>query len=171
MTESALETSPVAAPVPTDHTGIVAHDPSGVTPLPTGDFAPAAEPAEPELTEEQKNEKAFYEALDAWQKRFDPEWEHERIEFHGDYLAIYVPSPGALTAVSLGSGKYVGDQTRTDLVGKFMLLHLGPESYGQYMTRMMNPAEKDYGDNAFGDFITRLGEMAAAAAEASTDLD
>lgn len=32
-------------PAPADHTGVTENDPSGVTPLPTGDFAPADEPA------------------------------------------------------------------------------------------------------------------------------
>lgn len=31
-------------PEPADHTGVTENDPSGVTPMPTGDFAPANEP-------------------------------------------------------------------------------------------------------------------------------
>lgn len=33
------------APEPADHTGVTENDPSGVTPLATGDFAPATDPS------------------------------------------------------------------------------------------------------------------------------
>ncbi|ORA38114.1 hypothetical protein BST13_05825 [Mycobacterium aquaticum] len=44
------------APEPADHTGVTESDPSGVTPLPTGDFAPVTEPSidEPAAEDEPK---------------------------------------------------------------------------------------------------------------------
>lgn len=172
MTESALETTPAAAPVadvPRDHTGVAINDPSGVSPLPTGDFAPDPEPVEVELTDEQKAQEAWLIAEAEWRVRFDAGWEHERVDFHGDYLAAHTPSAAALTAVSLGTGKYIADQTRSDIVGKFLQLHLAPESYGQFLTRMMDPNEKDYGDNAFGDLVTALSAPAADEIAAAAD--
>lgn len=176
MTESALETTPVPAPavdVPSDHTGVAVNDPIGVDPLPTGDFAPAGElvdpEPEPELTDEQKAQDAWLIAEAEWRTRFDAGWEHERVDFHGDYLACHTPSPAALTAVSLGSGKYIADQTRADVVGKFIQLHLAPESYGQFLTRMMNPLEKAYGGNAFGDLVAALSEATTEQIAAQAD--
>lgn len=58
----AVTTTPEAAPA--DHTGVTASDPSGVTPLPTGDFAPAEVPQHP-------NETAQHEAPLADEQRAD----------------------------------------------------------------------------------------------------
>lgn len=45
------EPQPAAAP-PADHTGVTEDDPSGVTPLPTGDFAPVDDNADEESAAE-----------------------------------------------------------------------------------------------------------------------
>lgn len=50
--------------VPADHTGVTENDPSGVSPLPTGDFAPATEPTT-ELTPLQQSFVEEHQALAA----------------------------------------------------------------------------------------------------------
>ena len=167
MSETALEpTSPSAA----DPLAAPASVDPATTPSSDAPTDPQlAEPVELELTDEQKKLHEFYTALDAWRNRFDPDWEYERVDFHGDYLAARKPTAAALTAVSLGTGKYIADQSRADFVGKFIELHLAPESYGQFLTRMMNPNEKDYGDNAFGDLVKALSEETADELVASAD--
>ena len=173
MTDSALETT-----APSDTDSVPAPAPVDTATAPSVDDSTADKSdvevlfipdAEPELTDEQKALKAYLDAEKAWQTRFDPDWAHERVDFHGDYLAARKPTAAALTAVSLGTGKYIADQTRADFVGKFIELHLAPESYGQFLTRMMNPNEKDYGDNAFGDLVKALSEETADELVASAD--
>jgi hypothetical protein len=91
--------------------------------------APAAPPAE------EQDDDLF--VLDAG-------WEHQRLSFAGDELAVRTPTTQALTGYSLASSKYVPNDTRNDMTSLFIISHLGPESYGRVISRMMDGDDSEY---------------------------
>jgi hypothetical protein len=80
----------------------------------------------------------------------DPEWEHQRISFAGDDLAVRAPTTQALTGFSLASSKYVDNQIRNDMTGLFIVEHIGPESYGRVMQRLMDGDDPAYTTDTVG---------------------
>ncbi len=157
MTDSALETTALPAPdsVPAPAPVDPATAPSSDSPT----DPQLAEPAETELTDEQKNLKSFYEALDAWKTRFDKDWKYDRYEFHGDLLAVRIPKQGALLAVSMAGAKYGSDDQGLSAMNQFCNMHIGPESRQRVRDRMMNPDDEAYGDSPMGDLFTALGKL------------
>jgi hypothetical protein len=121
-----------------------------------------AEQAEGQLTEEEVKLKAFYDAETAWKTRFDEDWEHERFEYKGDYLAVRKPQMQALAAFQLSSSRFIDDERRNDVVGLFIDQHIGRESYDHMTWRLMNPDDPDYTTSSISDVIGGLVEMAVA---------
>lgn len=182
MTESALDTTaptatdPVAAPAAVDPattppslapTSADAPEQLGtpVVVAPDGstqtlrEFVGVDEPAEPELTGEEKATKEWLDAETAWKTAFDKDWKYERYEFHGDLLAVRIPKQGALLAVSMGGAKYGPEDRGLGAMNQFCNLHLGPESFARVTERMMNPDDTAYGDTPLGDLFQALGKL------------
>lgn len=157
MTESALDTTAPSAPDSVEAPAAV--DPATAPSSDATTDPQLAEPAEPELTGEQKATKAWLDAETAWKTRFDKDWKHERYEFHGDLLAVRIPKQGALLAVSMAGAKYGSDDQGLSAMNQFCNLHLGPESHQRVMDRMMHPDETAYGDTPMGDLFTALGKL------------
>jgi hypothetical protein len=86
----------------------------------------------------------------------DPGWEHQRITFAGDDLAVRTPTTQALTAYSLSSSKYVGNAVKNDMTGLFISSHLGPESYGRVISRMMDGDDPDYTPDSVGELMREI---------------
>ena len=84
----------------------------------------------------------------------DPGWEYAYVEYMGDKLAVRAPTPQALTGFSLASSKYVSNNVKNDMTGLFIVEHLGPDSYGRMMQRLMDPDDSQYTTETVG-FIMR----------------
>lgn len=80
----------------------------------------------------------------------DPDWEHDRITFAHDDLAVRAPTSQALAGFSLASSKYVDASIRNDMTGLFIVEHLGPDSYGRVMRRLMDGDDPDYDAETIG---------------------
>jgi hypothetical protein len=94
---------------------------------------------------------------------FDPGWEHQRITFAGDELAVRAPTTQALTGYSLASSKYVPNEVRNDMTGLFIVTHLGPESYGRVIARMMDGDDSEYTVDTVGTLMREIVLLATAA--------
>lgn len=142
MSESALETTPVPA-VDTEGLGF-----------------PGPEPAEDPI-EAAKREtlKKWLDAETAWKTAFDADWPHQRVEFHGDYLAVRTPKQGALLAVTLAGAKYGSADGGLGHINRFLHLHLGPESHVRVEDRMMDPDETSYSSHPLNDLFHALSEL------------
>lgn len=81
-------------------------------------------------------------------EELDPGWEHERIEYMGDNLAVQMPRMNALTAVQMSGGKYIDQEIKNDVTSYFMYAHLGPKSYDRVMHRLISPNDVEYPENA-----------------------
>jgi hypothetical protein len=86
----------------------------------------------------------------------DPGWEHERLEFAGDRLAVRAPTQQALAGFSLASSKYVPSDVKNDMTGLFISEHLGPESYGRIMQRLMDGDDPDYTTDTIGTIMREI---------------
>lgn len=95
---------------------------------------------------------------------FDAGWEHQRIRFAGDDLAVRAPTTQALTGYSLASSKYIANEIRNDMTGLFISSHVGPESYGRVMTRMMDGDDAEYTVDTVGELMREIVFLATAAA-------
>lgn len=80
----------------------------------------------------------------------DADWDHERIEFRGDDLAIRKPTRQAVSGLSTALTKYVPVTVQNDMVGLFIARHLAADSYGHVMSRMMNPDDTEYTADTVG---------------------
>ncbi|WP_255800859.1 hypothetical protein [Mycobacteroides abscessus] len=100
-------------------------------------------------------------------------WEHDFLEFGGDKLEIRVPTPQAMSALSMGMGKYVPAKMKNDLSGLFLAYHLSPESYEHMYSRLMNPNDTGCNANTIGELIgailTTGVERFEAASKAAED--
>lgn len=83
-------------------------------------------------------------------EELDAGWEHQRLEFAGDLLAVRAPTQQALAGFSLASSKYVPNEVKNDMTGLFIVEHLGPESYGRVMRRLMDGDDPDYTSESVG---------------------
>jgi len=99
----------------------------------------------------------------------DEGWEHERMEFRGDDLAIRKPKKSAVAGVLLVSSKHVRMDVQNDTIGLFIARHLGPISYGHVMSRMMNPDDDDYTDDTVMTLINQLMNLAGEDEEKDGD--
>jgi hypothetical protein len=86
----------------------------------------------------------------------DPDWEHERLEFYGDDLAVRVPTQQALAGFSLASSKYVPSDVKNDMTGLFLTEHLGPQTYGRIMQRLMDGDDPDYTVETIGQMMREI---------------
>lgn len=86
----------------------------------------------------------------------DAGWEHQRLRFAGDDLAVRAPTTQALTGYSLASSKYVPNDVRNDMTGLFIVAHLGPESYGRVITRMMDGDDEEYTADTVGQLMREI---------------
>lgn len=93
----------------------------------------------------------------------DAEWPHERLDFMGDKLAVRAPSPQALTGFSLASSKYVSNEIKNDMTGLFIAEHLGPETYGRVMRRLMDGDDPDYTTDTVGILMRDVVMLTTAA--------
>jgi hypothetical protein len=99
----------------------------------------------------------------------DDGWEHERLEFRGDDLAVRKPTKAALSGVVLVSSKYVSMQTQNDVIGLFIARHVGPGSYGHVMSRMMDPDDSDYTDDTVMVLMNQIMNLGRQDAEKADD--
>lgn len=99
----------------------------------------------------------------------DEGWQHERLEFRGDQLAVRRPKKSALGAVVLVSSKYVAMDVQNDTIGLFMARHLGPVSYGHVMNRMLNPDDADYTDDTVMVLLNKIMELGGDEPEKDAD--
>lgn len=130
--------------------------PASKTPKSTPAAVPAAEPAPEETTATSGNQ-------------LDPDWPHERLEFLGDDLAVRVPTQQALAGFSLASSKYVPTEIKNDMTGLFISEHLGPDTYGRLMTRLMDPDDPDYTVETIGQIMREIVMLSVNAQEEATD--
>lgn len=84
------------------------------------------------------------------------QWAHEFMEFGGDKLEIRVPTPQAMSALSLGMGKYVPAKMKNEISGLFIARHLSPDTYEHVYSRLMNPDDTGYNANSIGELIGAL---------------
>lgn len=83
-------------------------------------------------------------------------WAHEFLEFGGDTLEIRVPTPQAMSALSLGMGKYVPAKMKNEISGLFIARHLSEDTYEHVYSRLMNPDDTGYNANTIGELIGAL---------------
>jgi hypothetical protein len=102
-------------------------------------------------------------------EELDPGWTHERIEFLGDRLAVRRPTPQALAGFSLSSSKYVATEVKNDMTGLFIVQHIGPQSYGHVMQRLMNPDDTDYTVETIGALMRAVVQLRIDVALAEVD--
>lgn len=81
------------------------------------------------------------------------QWEHDWLEFKGDKLGIRAPAPQAMSALSIGLGKFVPPRTQNDVAGLFIARHLSPDSYEHVYSRLMDPDDTEYDSNTIGELI------------------
>lgn len=122
------------------------------------------EPAEPvEVVAPKSKRKASAQVAKVEEKEPEPVavvlddgWEHERIEFHGDQLAIRKPTRQALSGFTMGVSKYVPVEVQNNIIGLFIAKHIAPESYGHVMWRMMDPDDTEYTDDTVGVLVREI---------------
>ena len=124
-----------AAPAETVEQSVAAPEPGAAEP-PAGDALPAVRPG----TDLAKTSQ----------------WAHEFMEFGGDTLEIRVPTPQAMSALSLGMGKYVPAKMKNEISGLFIARHLSPDTYEHVYSRLMNPDDAGYNANSIGELIGAL---------------
>lgn len=123
------------------------------------------EETEPEVPAEKSDIEKWLDAekeyLQAKRDRtVEPNWEYDTIEYEGDTLGIRIPSQGALTAFTLGTGEFTPDVTRQSMTSMFVQNHLSPRSYGHVFRRMMTPGDA-FDDSKLGGLMRVLVEKAS----------
>lgn len=93
----------------------------------------------------------------------DPGWEHQRISFAGDDLAVRAPTQQALAGFSLASSKYVSTEVKNDMTGLFIVEHIAPESYGRVMQRLMDADDPDYDTETLGQLMREIVTLTTSA--------
>lgn len=93
----------------------------------------------------------------------DPGWEHDRLELFGDNLAVRAPTQQALAGFSLSSSKYVPAEVKNDMTGLFIVEHLGPDSYGRIMQRLMNGDDENYTTETIGLIMRAIVDLTVSA--------
>jgi hypothetical protein len=134
--------------------------PAAVEPEPVAEAEPEVDPAETDLGRWLAAETEYKQ----WKRdqTVEPDWAHETIEYMGDTLGIRVPSQGALTAFTLGTGEFTPDLTRQSMTSMFVQNHLSPRSYGHVFRRMMTPGDS-FDDNALGGLMRVMVEESSKA--------
>lgn len=126
-----------AAPAPADTVEQPVEAPgSGAVEPPVGDTLPAVRPS----TDLAKPNQ----------------WAHEFMDFGGENLEIRVPTPQAMSALSLGMGKYVPAKMKNEISGLFIARHLSPDTYEHVYSRLMDPDDTGYNANSIGELIGAL---------------
>lgn len=92
-------------------------------------------------------------------------WPHEVMDFNGDKIGIRVPTPQAMSALSMGMGKYVPNKVKNDITGLFIARHLSPESYEHVYSRLMDPDDDGYNANTIGEIMGAILEAGVKAFE------
>lgn len=110
-------------------------------------------PAPADTTETPTENLPAASVPDVVEYELDPGWTHERIDFAGDSLAVRAPTQQALAGFSLASSKYVSNEVKNDMTGLFVVEHLGPESYGRMMQRLMDGDDPDYTPETIGELM------------------
>lgn len=122
-------------------------------PAPTPEPVPTpAEPA-PEPAVEADSLPAVQESTDVAP---EDDWPHDWLEFKGDTLAVRVPTPQAMAALSQGLGKFIPPQEQNDISGLFIARHLSPQAYARVFSRLMDPDDADYDPNTIGELVGAL---------------
>lgn len=147
---------------PRDHATEVMTSPS---PEPPTEEPPAEES---DLERWLAAEKAYLQAKR--DRTVEPDWEFETIEYDGDTLGIQIPSQGALTAFTLGTGEFTPDLTRQSITSMFVQNHLSPRSYGHIFRRMMTPGDT-FDDAKLGGLMRVLVERASEQILAERDTE
>ncbi|MBV9919265.1 MAG: hypothetical protein JOY78_00200 [Pseudonocardia sp.] len=102
-------------------------------------------------------------------EELDADWPYERLDFAGDRLAIRKPTMQALSGFSLASSKYVSMDVKNDITGLFISQHMGPESYGRMMMRLMDGDDPDYTTETVGEIMKAIVQASLADKADKTD--
>jgi hypothetical protein len=116
------------------------------SPAASNDFTDLVEPADKNAAPSETPEEHV----------LDRDWPHQRLEFLGDNLAVRIPTQQALAGFSLASSKYVPNQVKNDMTGLFLTEHIGPESYGRVMQRLMDGDDPDYTTESIGAMMREI---------------
>lgn len=126
-------------------------------PTPAPPVAPPAPAAAPAVVE---TPAPAGESLPAVQPTTDvapaDSWPHDYLEFKGDKLAVRIPTPQAMAALSQGLGKFIPPEDQNNISGLFIARHLSPEAYGRVFSRLMDPDDADYDPNTVGELVGAL---------------
>jgi hypothetical protein len=120
-------------------------------------------------TDDTPTETTVEVTVDTTVEGFDPGWEHQRLDFAGDNLAVRAPTSQALAGFSLASSKYVPNDVKNDMTGLFIVEHLGPDSYGRVMRRLMDGDDPDYTTESVGLLMRDIVMLTTAAVTTDED--
>lgn len=89
-----------------------------------------------------------------------PGWKHDDwLEFHGDVLAIRVPSGAALTAL-YQAGQNCSPEFQLKLNNKFVQNHLSKESIERVLERMSDPDDEAFkGIGVWAELLGKIAEI------------
>jgi hypothetical protein len=122
-----------------------------------------AEIVDETASEDEPVDAATAEAVEVWQPppfpSIEADWPHETIEYGGFKLGIRVPTGQALTGFTMGTGQYVPDMVKQNMVSMFVHRHFSPQSYAFLMMRLMDPDATDFNEETFGEIVRRLVEL------------
>ncbi|MEU9805426.1 hypothetical protein [Mycobacterium sp. NPDC050853] len=127
--------------------------PAVLEPIPAADLEQATAAPDPEVVAEPVAGDGLPAVRPSTDVAKADQWAHDFLEFGGDKLGIRVPTPQAMSALSMGMGKYVPPKMQNDLSGLFIANHLSPESYEHIYSRLMNPDDVGYNANTIGELI------------------
>lgn len=94
-------------------------------------------------------------------------WEHERLEFQGDLLAVRKPQMQALGGYQLATSGFMSDEQKTKYTGLFISRHLSGNTWARVMDRLMNPDDPDYDEDTIGALMTEVVELQTGKAKPS----
>lgn len=139
----ASETTPVAVPE------LV---PAPLAPAPAAPAAPAMHAVQPAAAPESPADEPPIELKPepGWQHKGT--WDHDWIDFHGDRLAIRIPSDAAREGYSIAAGPGSTGAEQLFYTRLFLQKHLSPESFIRIWDRHMTPGDQ-YED---GQMLKRL---------------
>ena len=108
-------------------------------------------------------------AVEVDESELDPGWTHDRLDFLGDNLAVRAPTQQALAGFSLASSKYVPTDVKNDMTGLFISEHLGADTYGRVMQRLMDPDDPDYTTETIGQVMREIVMLTVNAQQEAAD--
>lgn len=97
-----------------------------------------------------------------WKHPEPDEWKHQWLPFHGDLLAIRIPTNAALTGYQVSQSGTNSEAFRVAATNRFITRHMSPETYARVIDRLMDPDDEDYTEETLGELIDAIAEPAVA---------